>query len=421
MEKYPFGHTYKRTLYYISFEGCDITDMPNTTSQKEKEYNNMTAARIPGVIWIIVAFTISIFLLTHDNWPIIQYIIFTILILGFTLLFWHSNLFLPKRYWLYFLLQSLIVYTSAFIMQDIPTVSIALFPLLIGQVIGTTGRKKVYLYIIISMLFALNTIVLVSSNFLEAYLLISIPAMIVCIAYAAIFFKQVNSRIRTQYILEELEFAHQQVERLTLQNERQRIARDLHDTLAQGLAGLKMQLEATNAHLNKENYHRAHDIVKQSMERVSETLAEARLAIDNLRLHSKEEYDFQQSILDEVQNFTIATGLDCKLNYKIAQQLPNIVCEHTLRIIKECLSNTARHAKAKKVWLTLAVKDNQLFILAIDDGVGFSMEEKIKQVGHYGLLGIQERVRILGGELSIDSKPQEGTIIKIYIPLKEGE
>ena len=388
---------------------------------KDKEYNNMVAARIPGLIWIIVSFTISLIFLALNKGSIEQYISFIILILFFTLLYLFSNLFLPRRYWLYFLLQSLIVYTSAFIMKDIPTVSITLFPLLIGQVIGTTGRKKVYLYLIISILFILNTIVLVRPEFFLTYFLITLPVMIVFVAYAAIFFRQVNSRIRTQHMLEELELAHQQVEMLTLQNERQRIARDLHDTLAQGLAGLKMQLEATNAHLNNKNYNRAHDIVKQSMVRVSETLSEARLAIDNLRLHSKEQYDFQQSIVEEVQNFTIATGLQCELNYKVGQQLPATVCEHSLYIVKECLSNIARHAKAKKVWITLQKVEGNLFILIIDDGVGFNMDETLKHIGHYGLLGIKERVRILGGELTIDSKAHEGTIIKIFTPLRGEE
>ncbi|MFA7746609.1 histidine kinase, partial [Salinicoccus roseus] len=77
---------------------------------------------------------------------------------------------------------------------------------------------------------------------------IAAPIMIVIITYAATFFAQVDEKIKTQMTLEKLELAHRQVKQLTLQNERQRMARDLHDTLAQGLVSLHMQLEAVHVH-----------------------------------------------------------------------------------------------------------------------------------------------------------------------------
>ncbi|MED4761375.1 sensor histidine kinase [Priestia megaterium] len=398
--------------------------MNNTSyvrTPNEKEYNNMMAARLPGLIWIVIAYTVSLILKIKTVPAIEQYVIFTILIILFTTIYCYSNLFLPRKFWLYFVLQSFIVYISAFFTQDIPVIIITLYPLLVGQAIGTAGRKKNYLFLMILVLFTINTLVMVPGKIIDTFLIITLPIMVVIVSYAVIFFNQVNARIRTQYMLEEIELAHQQVERLTLHNERQRMARDLHDTLAQGLAGLKMQLEATNLHLTKGNDKRAQEIVVQSMKRVSELLADARLTIDNLRLHAKEKYDFQQSIIDEVQHFTVATGLECHFKFRVMRQLSSTISEHCLRIITECLSNIARHAKATNVWISIEEKEKVLFISVKDDGVGFNIDMEMSKGGHYGLLGIQERVRIIGGKVDINSKKDKGTNIQINIPLRGAE
>lgn len=387
----------------------------------EKEYNNMIASRLPGLIWIVIAYTVSLILKIKTAPAIEQYVIFTILILLFTTIYCYSNLFLPGKFWMYFVLQSFIVYISAFFTQDIPVIIITLYPLLVGQAIGTTGRKKNYLFLMILVLFTINTLVMVPLEIIDTFLLITLPTMVIIVSYAVIFFNQVNARIRTQYMLEEVELAHQQVERLTLHNERQRMARDLHDTLAQGMAGLKMQLEATNVYLTKGNDQRAKEIIVQSMKRVSELLADARLTIDNLRLNAKEKYDFQQSIIEEVQHFTVATGLECHFEFRMMQQLSSTISEHCLRVISECLSNIARHAKATNIWIRIEEKEKVLFISVKDDGIGFNTDMKINKDGHYGLLGIQERVRIIGGKVDIDSKKDKGTNVQINIPLQGAE
>ena len=102
--------------------------------------------------------------------------------------------------------------------------------------------------------------------------------------------RQADARVKAQELLAELEAANRrltesadQIEDLTLANERQRMARELHDTLAQGLAGLILQLEAADSHLASGHPDRAQAIVQQAMTRARETLAESRRAIDGLR------------------------------------------------------------------------------------------------------------------------------------------
>ncbi|MNE91366.1 Sensor histidine kinase LiaS [compost metagenome] len=94
--------------------------------------------------------------------------------------------------------------------------------------------------------------------------------------------------------------------------------------------------------------------------------------------------------------------------------------EHSLHIIKECLTNIARHAKADKVYLSVSSQDNNLIVEIIDNGIGFRTDDIGKDAGHYGLLGLKERIRLISGEVYMSST-SEGTAIKFKVPLTKGE
>src|SRR3990172_7937682 len=146
-----------------------------------------------------------------------------------------------------------------------------------------------------------------------------LPALIAYIApmaffilvYALMFQRQAKARQQTQSLLADLEIAHRQlaeyavqVESLTLNAERERMARELHDTLAQGLAGLILQLEAANSHLTSNRFDRAQMILQQAMARARATLADSRRAIDDLRTGAGR--DAAEAIRVEVSRFTEA-------------------------------------------------------------------------------------------------------------------
>src|SRR5690606_1594523 len=128
-----------------------------------------------------------------------------------------------------------------------PIVLIGLYPVLLGQSFAMLNEKrKITIGLIAAAYLILTIIALLATDWLDQLLLL-IPIFllmnVIVISYAHLFFRQVHARLRTQSFLNELEQTHRKVEELTLANERQRMARDLHDTLAQGLAGLIMQLE----------------------------------------------------------------------------------------------------------------------------------------------------------------------------------
>lgn len=254
---------------------------------------------------------------------------------------------------------------------------------------------------------------------LTVYIPILFLILIVVIAYSILFFRQVKARIRTQTFLKELELAHQQVEELTLANERQRMARDLHDTLAQGLAGIIMQLEAVHAHLENQNVERAQSIIKGSMSHARTTLGEARLVIDDLRTYSQDQYDLADSVKDEVNRFMTATNIPVHTKVAVSYQVSPFLIEHTVYIVSECLTNIAKHAKASKVELMMKQQDDHISLQITDNGVGFDDKKQESTSGHYGLIGMSERARLLDAQLHLKSEKNEGTQVTVTIPLKK--
>lgn len=200
------------------------------------------------------------------------------------------------------------------------------------------------------------------------------------------------------------------IESLTLQNERQRMARELHDTLAQGVAGLVLQLEAIKAHLAAKNTERAAAIVEQSIARARSTLAESRAAIDDLRSAPANAAEF---VREKVERFKQATGIPCGLEISVVEnQFPAETISHALNILSEALANIARHAQATQVNVKFSIQNRTLEMEVCDNGKGFDVKQEAK--GHYGLVGMRERARLTGGMLSIESDAN-GTCVQFIV------
>jgi len=219
----------------------------------------------------------------------------------------------------------------------------------------------------------------------------------------------------------QLAASNRQIESLTLLTERQRIARDLHDTLSQDLVGLIRQLDMVEAHLKAQHSERALTIVQDAAQSARTALTEARGTIENLRMLTADAA-CPQAIRKEIDHFQLATGIACEYDLTALPELPEPVCEQVLRAVREGLTNIARHAQAHRVWIQTSGDQERLHIEVGDDGVGFDQELVGRQSGHYGLLGLRERMRLLGGDVSIQSRPGEGTTLSFSWPnLKQRE
>ncbi len=264
---------------------------------------------------------------------------------------------------------------------------------------------------------------------LQWWLLMAIPTAAFTIIYVALYNRQSEARARAQALAAALESTNRQLAEystrtaeLTLANERQRMARELHDTLSQGLAGLILQLEAAEAHLASSRPERARAIIRQTMEQARATLANARLAIDDLRQAPDKLPDLDRILHQEMDRFTTTTGIPIDFEIELSSaQAADPSFETGMRILAEGLSNVARHAHAHRVQLRLSQLGDCLNFELQDDGVGFNSAAVTNQAGHYGLLGMSERARLAGGTLEVTSHPGAGTTLHLRLPVKSKE
>lgn len=354
-----------------------------------------------------------------------QLITLTILAIAHTTLHFLALFFARHRQWLipYFVVQGALAFSMAMILSSQMYVY-ALYLALAGQaaILFDDVRFATITVIAYVILSGMNFVLRMGWNNLPMYFIWTVPMTFFIIVYVTMFIRQMKARKQTQSLLAELETTHRQlaeyavqVESLTLTNERERMARELHDTLAQGLAGLILQLEAVDTHLSRSQYDRAQKIITQAMARARATLADARRAIDDLRSNNTE-LDMESIVRAEVDRFTTATGIACDLDLEITSKIPESLAEHALKIVSEGLTNVARHARAKNVRLRLEAHDGLLEMEIKDDGSGFDANQPGK-TGHYGLVGMRERARLAGGSLEIHGKPGEGTTLKLKLPL----
>jgi NarL family two-component system sensor histidine kinase YdfH len=255
----------------------------------------------------------------------------------------------------------------------------------------------------------------------------AVPVMLCLLGYVVLFRRQVLAREQTQTLLRQLETAHSElsayaarVEDLTLLAERRRMARELHDTLAQGLAGLILQFEAVRLHLASGRHERAGEIVDQAQARARAALREARRAIDDLRAATDQRENFYDIAQLEVVRFSSATGVACEADIEAVKTFPEALAAPALRTISEGLTNVARHAQARHVWVRVTPVNHTVAISVRDDGIGFDPASLTGQTGHYGLLGLQERARLVGGQLEVLSAPGQGTTLHLLLPWEAG-
>ena len=297
---------------------------------------------------------------------------------------------------------------------------------MVGEALGVWGNSRralllgvFYVGMLISLLFVFTE----RERFYAAVseLIVNGGAIIL---FMVLLNQQLAEREKARELAERLESANARlaanaarIEALTLQNERQRMARELHDTLAQGVAGLVLQLEAVKAHLASDRVERASAIVDQALRRARGTLAESRAAIDDLRAAPSNP---GESVRETVDRFTQVTGIPCGLELSAQEnQLPADVVEHALNILSEALANVVKHAQATQVNVRFVLQKDVLELEVRDDGKGFDIHHETG-AGHYGLLGMRERARLTGGALTVESDSETGTKVYFVVPDTQG-
>lgn len=202
-----------------------------------------------------------------------------------------------------------------------------------------------------------------------------------------------------------------------LENERHRLARELHDSVSQQLFAAMMMMSALNEQAIKTD---APEVQKKQLGMVSDIInasqSEMRALLLHLRPVTLEGKSLKQGIEQLLRE--LQTKVNIALKWDIENlTIPNSIEDQLFRVIQELLSNTLRHAKADELEVYLNLIDQNVLLRVIDDGVGFDVEQQQQKAGSYGLMNIRERIAGVGGTLKIISFKNQGTSVEIKIPI----
>ena len=202
--------------------------------------------------------------------------------------------------------------------------------------------------------------------------------------------------------------------RLARTEERTRLAREIHDTLAQGLTAIALHLEGALRHLDS-HPERARERLERALAMARESLEDARQSVLDLRAAPLAGKPLAEALAALARAFTTQTGVRVHVRATGDAPLPLRVEAELFRIAQEALANMRRHARAREVDVILQVSPHAVRLAIRDDGQGF--DPRAPRPDRYGIVGMRERAKLLGGRLRIASRPGHGTTVTMSAPL----
>ena len=230
--------------------------------------------------------------------------------------------------------------------------------------------------------------------------MVAILALAACVA--AFWMRAIAGRKRQQY--------------QAVLNERTRVARELHDTVEQGLAGIALQLEAVSG-----SFQTAPEAARQSLDVARQmlrySLEETRRSVMDLRSQALETRDLAGALENLARQMTINTRAEAHVRVSgVRHRLDAAEEHHLLRIGLEALTNALKHGGATRIDIELRFAPDGTNLIVTDNGQGLESGNRATSGAHFGLQGVRERVDKLGGLLDIDSAPGEGTRLAVMVP-----
>jgi two-component system, NarL family, sensor kinase len=197
-------------------------------------------------------------------------------------------------------------------------------------------------------------------------------------------------------------------------DERSRIARDVHDTLAQGFAAVGLHIEAGLSNL--EPGDQARPALGRALDAARQGLEEARRSITSLRRSPLENRSLGEALAALSRGFTADTGVRVRVDIADVGPLPAEVESELFRIASEALTNVRKHAGAREASLRLDTTRGHVRLIVADAGSGFRARGGAR--GGFGLSGIEDRARLVGGRAAIRSAPGRGTTVTVMVPIR---
>ncbi|WP_185965226.1 sensor histidine kinase [Glacieibacterium frigidum] len=196
-------------------------------------------------------------------------------------------------------------------------------------------------------------------------------------------------------------------------DERTRLARELHDTLLQGFTGITLQLRAAA----KRDPASVNGVLSTMADEAGRWVSETRQAVWDMRAATSD-HDLQKGLEQAIATTRTQSDAQISLDCELSGQPGQTVTGALLRVAQEALGNAARHASATRIDVAARTTAEQARLSIVDDGVGFRAAPELSALGgHWGLLGMRERIEALGGVLTVDAAPGRGTRVTAEVPL----
>jgi signal transduction histidine kinase len=235
------------------------------------------------------------------------------------------------------------------------------------------------------------------------------------------------AREESQALLGELQAAHRElqayagrVEELAAAEERNRLARELHDSVTQTIFSLTLTAQAARTLMDQDTA-RAVQQLDRVQELAGDALAEMRSLIRQLRPKTVAELGLAPALRQHAAERQSRDGLHVDLRLDGERRVPAEVEEALFRVAQEALNNVVKHARTDRAEVCLAWQDQAVTLTVEDRGAGFDPARAGPDASHLGLTGMRERVAALGGTLDVRSEPGAGTRIHVHVPLLEQE
>ncbi|WP_113961315.1 sensor histidine kinase [Roseimicrobium gellanilyticum] len=243
-------------------------------------------------------------------------------------------------------------------------------------------------------------------------LVLAVGVLLLVVMLASLWIVALRQQVRRQ-----TRVLRRQIEHEATLEERQRIAREFHDTLEQGLTGLALRIEGVQARgIDEKNGQ----LLRASRRLISQMQAETRSLVSELREPAPELADIAAALRTIVEEHPC--GCDPALTLKASATLPplpSLTVHHLRMIAREAVTNALKHAHARHIYLTLEMEEGHLRMAVADDGCGFDpATARRAQAGHFGCIGIEERCEKLNATVRWHSTPGQGTTVEIALPLE---
>ncbi|MBS9334676.1 sensor histidine kinase [Fructobacillus sp. M1-13] len=391
-----------------------MIDEQTTTLQQQ----TLRGLRWPFVWWVILGTAMALYEGLHSL-AILDIVLVSLIALGQVILIAITFKKIMIRQWS-LTIQIVMLLAMMFIIHGLGSgiILLAISPILIIQAIIFEHLRWANISAII--LFALFFLSFVVQKNNLGYVLFYIEVAGLMLLIIFLFAKNYQSSLQRQVDLKhanaELAMAYNQVDQLSTAKERERIARELHDTLLQDMTGLAMQLDVLTTQLNRGNIDKAKRISEQASRLSKETLVTSRRVVSEVREGDSVEASLINRLKVLTKTFYKNYGLSVQLQLSCDAYRTGKEVAVLLKIISEAMMNVVKHSQSDFALISIHEEGPDLFIQIIDYGAGFDFRQGLQRKNHFGLAGMQERVSELGGKVTVDSEIGEGTTVTIRLP-----